>query len=122
MIGFLTFAFLQLSSCHSDDKEIEHDPSLDIGEADSVSIDSSIVEIKDSTYLSSDRLLTQFGHSLPVVKITIDEKDLWSEDSGLFVVTDEWVIHENRWQYYPTIGHWKLILNDTVLFNRQMIK
>ena len=82
----MTFAFLQLSSCHSDDKEIEHDPSLDIGEADSVSIDSSIVEIKDSTYLSSDRLLTQFGHSLPVVKITIDEKDLWSKDSGLFVV------------------------------------
>ena len=84
--AFLTFNVLQLSSCISDDNGMEYVPSLDIGDTDSISIDSLIVEAEDSTSLSGDTLLTQFGHSLPVIKITIDEKYLWSEDSGLFVV------------------------------------
>ncbi len=87
LIAFLAFTFLQLSSCNSDDKEIEipdteNDPSLDIANTE------------DSTYLSSDSLLTQFGHSLPVIKITIDEKYLWSEDSRLFVVD-----HPVLWEF-----------------------
>ena len=62
-IAFLSFASLSLSSCNSDDKEIE---------------------------ISN----TENNHSLPVVKITIDEKYLWSEDSGLFVVD-----HPVLWEF-----------------------
>ena len=92
--AFLAFNTLQLSSCSSDDNGIEYVPSLDIGDTDSMSIDSLIIETEDSMSLSGDSLLTQFGHSLPVVKITIDEKYLWSEDSGLFVVN-----HPVLWEF-----------------------
>ena len=63
LIALLAFTFLQLSSCNSDDKEIE---------------------IPD----------TGNNHVLPIVKITIDEKYLWSEDSGLFVVD-----HPVLWEF-----------------------
>ena len=86
--AFLAFNALQLSSCSSDDNGMEYVPSLDIGNTDSISIDSLIVETEDSTSLSGDTLLTQFVHSLPVIKITIDEKYLYSEDPGLFVIGD----------------------------------
>lgn len=92
--AFLAFNVLQLSSCSSDDNGMEYVPSLDIGDTDSISIDSLIVETEDSTSLSGDTLLTQFVHSLPVIKITIDEKYLWSEDSGLFVVD-----HPVQWEF-----------------------
>ena len=97
---------LQISSCNSDNNEIKYDSSVDIGNTDfvsidslitetqdSVSIDSLITETQDSTSLLSDSLPKQFIQSLPVVKISIDEKYLWSKDSGLFVV-DQLVLWE----------------------------
>ena len=84
LITLFIMTFLQLSSCNSDEKEIEYDLTLDRENADSVSLDSLIILAEASTALKNDSLLTQFSHSLPVVKISIDEKYLWSADSGLF--------------------------------------
>ena len=124
--AFLAFNALQLSSCSSDDNGIEYVPSLDIGDTDSMSIDSLTVETEDSTSLSGDSLLTQFGHSLPVVKITIDEKYLWSEDSGLFVVGNNGAEYAGQianyyqdWEFPSYLSYWEngeKIFIDTVGF------
>ena len=56
--------FLHLSSCNSDEKEIEYDPNLDRENEDSVLLDSLIILAEDSTALKNDSLLTQFSHCL----------------------------------------------------------
>ena len=88
-IAFLSFASLSLSSCNSDDKEIE---------------------------ISN----TENNHSLPVVKITIDEKYLWSEDSGLFVAgTGSTENYLQKWEFPAYLSYYEFgekAFTDTVGF------
>ncbi|MBT7619417.1 MAG: hypothetical protein HN590_19235, partial [Calditrichaeota bacterium] len=83
--AFLAFNALQLSSCNSDDKEI-----------------------------ATAIFLTLSDHSLPVVRITIDEKYLWSEDSGLFVVGNNGAEYAGQianyyqdWEFPSYLSYWK---------------
>ena len=112
LIALFIMPFLQLSSCNSDEKEIKYDPTLDRGNADSVSLDSLIILAEDSTVLKNDSLLTQFSHSLPVVKISIGEKYLWSADSGLFVV-----VHPVLWEFPSQVMY---IDEDDTIFDHTL--
>jgi|TARA_B110000093_G_scaffold59445_1_gene64319 hypothetical protein len=97
LIAFLAFTFLQLSSCNSDAKEI-----------------------------ATPIFLTLSDHSLPVVRITIDEKYLWSEDSGLFVVGNNGAEYAGQianyyqdWEFPSYLSYWKngeKVFIDTVGF------
>ena len=107
LIASFIMTFLQLSSCNSDEREIDYDPILDSRNVDSVSLDSLIILAKDSTAPKNDSLTTQFGHSLPVVKISIEEKYLWSADSGLFVVD-----HPVLWEFPTQVMY--IDENDTI--------
>ena len=68
--------FLNLSSCNSNEEEIGLEAILDrrnADNADSLSLDSLTILVEDSTAQKNDSLLIQFSHSLPVVKISIEE-------------------------------------------------
>ena len=112
LIALFFMPFLQVSSCNSDEKEIKYDPTLDRENADSVSLDSLIILAEDSTVLKNDSLLTQFSHSLPVVKISIGEKYLWSADSGLFVVD-----HPVLWEFPSQVMY---IDEDDTIFDHTL--
>ena len=67
---------------------------------DSISLDSLITLAKDSAAWKNDSLQTKFSHSLPVVKMSIEEKYLWSADSKLFVVD-----HPALWEFSSQITY-----------------
>ena len=78
LIASLIMTFHQLSSCNSYEEEIDYDPVFDSINADSVSLDSLIILVEDSTAGKNDSLLTQFSHSLLIIKISIEKKFLVS--------------------------------------------
>ena len=110
LIASYIMIFLHLISCNSNEEKISLEAILDrrnADNADSLSLDSLTVLVEDSTAQKNDSLLTQFSHSLPIVKISIEEKYLWSDDSGLFVVD-----HPVLWEFPSQVMY--IDENDTI--------